>query len=188
MISGATALRMVGARTAKSIREDDFYASPPQAVEALLSVENFDGPIWEPACGDGAISKVLAAAGHEVVSTDLVDRGYGESRIDFLMEHEARAPNIVTNPPFKLGNQFAEHACHLATGKVCFLMRLVWLEGRARKKMFGKTGLSRVWVFSSRIPRMNRGGYDGPVVSSTIAFAWFVWSPDHQGPTQLGWI
>jgi len=46
-------------------------------VRALLSVETFEGSIWEPACGDGAISKVLLAAGFDVVSTDLIDRGFG---------------------------------------------------------------------------------------------------------------
>ena len=55
----------------------DFYPTPPEAIRALLSVETFEGSIWEPACGDGAISKVLLEAGHEVVSTDLIDRGYG---------------------------------------------------------------------------------------------------------------
>lgn len=55
----------------------DFYPTPPEAVRALLSVETFTGSIWEPACGDGAISKVLIEAGFEVVSTDLIDRGFG---------------------------------------------------------------------------------------------------------------
>jgi hypothetical protein len=41
--------------------------------------ERFNGDIWEPACGDGAMSRELAAAGHTVISTDLVDRGYGEA-------------------------------------------------------------------------------------------------------------
>jgi hypothetical protein len=55
----------------------DFYPTPPEAVRALLSVETFTGSVWEPACGDGAISKVLIEAGFEVVSTDLIDRGFG---------------------------------------------------------------------------------------------------------------
>jgi hypothetical protein len=62
----------------------EFYPTPPEAVRALLSVEKFDGPVWEPACGNGAISRELAAAGHEVVSTDLQDYGFGRSGIDFL--------------------------------------------------------------------------------------------------------
>jgi hypothetical protein len=40
----------------------DFYPTPPEAVRALLSVESFEGSIWEPACGDGAISRTLVEA------------------------------------------------------------------------------------------------------------------------------
>jgi hypothetical protein len=50
----------------------------------LLSVERFDGDIWEPACGDGAISKELIKAGYTVVSTDLIDRDFGDGQADFL--------------------------------------------------------------------------------------------------------
>lgn len=182
------ARRMVGARKAQSIRGDDFYASPPEAVEALLKVETFDGPIWEPACGDGAISRVLIQHGHEVVSTDLVSRGYGLSGRDFLFETRTEAPNIITNPPFKLAEQFADRAVSLTTGKVAFLMRLVWLEGRRRRKFFQSTPLARVHVFSGRIPRMHRGDYDGPKSSSSIAFAWFVWDHAHTGAPRLGWL
>jgi hypothetical protein len=57
----------------------EFYPTPPEAVRALLSVEVFDGSIWEPACGDGAISRQLVAVGHDVVSTDFVDHGFGTS-------------------------------------------------------------------------------------------------------------
>src|SRR3546814_8432653 len=60
---------------------DDFYPSPRSATLALLSVERFEGTIWEPACGNGAISRVLEEQGHEVVSTDLIDRGYGTGGI-----------------------------------------------------------------------------------------------------------
>src|SRR5438874_9423105 len=82
--------------------KDDFYPTPAPATVALLAKEQFGPSIWEPACGDGAISKVLEANGHNVVSTDLFNRGYGEARIDFLMEQQLLAPQIVTNPPFKM--------------------------------------------------------------------------------------
>lgn len=188
-MSDITAARMmVGARTAKSIRGDDFYASPPEAVEALCNVERFDGAIWEPACGTGAISDVLAKRGYPVISTDLAYRGYGDGGVDFLMEYAARAPNIVTNPPFKLAEQFAEHALLLTGGKVAFLMRLVWLEGQRRRNLFVRSPLARVWVFSRRIPRMHRHDYTGPTTTSTIAFAWFVWEHGHSGRPELGWL
>jgi hypothetical protein len=97
--------QVVAARSAQDSYkrvQDDFYPTPPRGIESLLRVETFDGPIWEPACGDGAISMVLKAHGYAVESTDLVDRGYGKPGIDFLMEFAPLAPNIVTNPPFKL--------------------------------------------------------------------------------------
>lgn len=78
----------------------EFYPTPPEAVRALLSVESFSGSIWEPACGDGAISKVLEAAGYQVISTDLIDRGYGAGGQDFLKSDRPLAKNIITNPPY----------------------------------------------------------------------------------------
>src|SRR5215472_18606376 len=60
---------------AKNRARDDFYPTPPEGTWALLSAIRFAGTIWEPACGDGSISRVLEAAGHKVTSTDLVDRG-----------------------------------------------------------------------------------------------------------------
>lgn len=179
---------MTGARTARALRADDFHPSPPEAVHALCDVEQFDGPIWEPACGDGAISKVLMQRGYEVISTDLVERGFGQGRIDFLMERHPMAPNIVTNPPFKNAEEFAERALDLTAGKVALLLRLVWLAGKSRGKMFACAPLARVWVFSGRLPMMHRDGYDGPRSSNAIDFAWFVFEHGHKGRPELGWL
>ena len=82
---------------------NEFYPTPPEATRALLSVEQFDGDIWEPACGDGRIAKVLTDHGHAVISTDLHAYGHGETGIDFLRERTARAKHIVTNPPYGWG-------------------------------------------------------------------------------------
>src|SRR4051794_29054930 len=60
----------------------DFYATPTWVTEALLRHVRLRGPVWEPCCGDGAMSTVLATHGHEVVSTDIVDRGFGEPGVD----------------------------------------------------------------------------------------------------------
>jgi len=172
---------------AENRERDDFYPTPPEGTRALLSVERFDGPIWEPACGDGAISKVLIDAGYEVISSDLVDRGYGESRADFLMEYKPRAPNIVTNPPFKMAEPFVRKALDLTTGKVAMLCRLAWLEGRERRKMFESTPLARVWVFAGRLS-LQRARLAEKHEGGMIAFAWFVWDHSHKGPPTLGWV
>jgi hypothetical protein len=107
----------------------EFYPTPPEATLALLSAETFDGTIWEPACGEGHIAKVLANAGYQVTSTDLVDYGFGEPNRDFLAERKPLAKHIITNPPYGRGlaDAFAKHAIQLTRetcGTVAMLMNL----------------------------------------------------------------
>ena len=156
-----------------------------------MSVERFRGRVWEPACGDGMMSKVLETK-YRVISTDVADRGYGEPGVDFLAQTKARAPNIVTNPPFNLINAFVPKALSLTTGKVALLARLSFLEGTRRRVMFTTT-LARVWVFSGRVAiphaRSRRDGYvNKDDKGGMIAFAWYVWEHGHEGPPALGWL
>lgn len=184
-----------GPTYASALRDDpvnrethDFYPTWPQATEALLRVEQFDGAIWEPACGDGAMSRVLESAGYEVISTDLIDRGYGEGGRDFLTEWNPLAPNIVTNPPFRWAIEFTDRALQLTTGKVALFLRLAFLEGVERGAWFPKTPLGRVWVMSRRVP-IERGKLkEAGEGNGVIAFAWFVWDHAHSGPPTLGWL
>lgn len=169
--------------------ENDFYPTPPEATHALLDCENFTGTIWEPACGDGAISKVLEERGHVVWSSDLIDRGYGLGGYDFLTSHR-KADNIITNPPFTLAQQFVEHSLQAtkeSQGKVAMLCKLVFLEGQKRKAFFESTPLARVHVFSKRV-NFYREGVKGKLGTSMMAFAWFVWSHGHEGPPTIAWI
>lgn len=173
------------ARAALRERGDDFYATPACAVRALLAVEPIPLTCWEPACGDGAIVRVLRESGRAVIATDLVDWGCPDavSRRDFLLEREAPAgvPAIVTNPPFKLAEEFVEHAIGLVP-EVYMLMRGAFLEGqRWYRPEENKAGLglrdhlARVWMFAPRLPFMHRHGYDGPKNSNSgMPFAWFV--------------
>ena len=80
-------------------QHEDYYATEPKATEWLCRLEQFDGRILEPACGEGHISEVLKAAGYEVVSRDLVDRGYGEVADFLAIDNQEWKGNIVTNPP-----------------------------------------------------------------------------------------
>lgn len=167
---------------------DDFYPTPPRATRALLSVERFNGTVLEPACGDGAISKVLQEAGHNVISNDLINRGFGTPHVDFLLDFQTRVENIITNPPFKLANEFALHAIEMASNKVAFLCRLGWLEGQERRKMFVSTPLARVWVFSGRVPMLRGGNQMMKGGGGMIAFAWYVWDKAYSGAPSLGWL
>lgn len=181
----------VAAQDPNYVREkDDFFPTPLRAVEALLAAERFDGRVWEPACGDGAISRPFEAAGYEVVSTDLVDRGYGQHGVDFLMEWRPRAPNIVTNPPFKLAVPFVRKSLQLTTGKVAMLLKIAFLEGQERGQLFRESPLARVLVFSQRLAFVPGGTIGARKLDGggMMAFAWFVFDHAHTGKPTLGWL
>ena len=183
-MSRAGALRMAGAGDRANRDRDDYYPTPPAATAALLRVERF-AAVWECACGDGRMARELEAGGCRVVATDLVDRGYGQGRIDFLMERRLLAADIVTNPPFKLGAQFARHGLNLGAGKMALLLRLGFLEGSGRGDVLDR--LARVWVFRGRLTFSRRGEIADPK-GGMIAYAWFVWDRAHVGPATVGWI
>ena len=172
-------------------RASDLYETPPEAVRALLGVEKLPQGLWEPACGPGSIVRVLRAVGHQVVATDLNDYGCPDSAagIDFLME--CSAPKliqaIVTNPPYQLANEFVQHALDLCP-MVVMLLRLAFLESERRVPILDGGELARVHVFRNRLPMMHRDGWTGPKSSNSIAFAWFVWDRNHQGPPVLNRI
>ena len=69
----------LGARNyAQNEREvNDHYATEPKALELLLDHITLDENVWECACGEGHLRKVLEAHGYQVKATDLIDRGYG---------------------------------------------------------------------------------------------------------------
>lgn len=169
----------------------DFYPTPPYAVENLLERENFTGSVWECACGDGAISKVLKSKGFNAYSSDITDRGYGENRsLDFLNDELTKgisADNIITNPPFKLAKQFVEKSLKIAIKKVAILQRLAFLESKERYKLFTTTPLKCIYVFSKRL-NFYPYGIEDKNKSGMLAFAWFVWEQGYNKKPCINWI
>lgn len=164
----------------------DFYPTPKWATRVLIESEAFEGEIWEPACGDGAMAQVLAETGNPVVASDLYDRGFGEAGVDFLKSYR-QTENIVTNPPFNSAEGFVATAHRLARRKFALLLRLAFLEGANRQRtIFSAIPPARVWVFSERITFYPAGAVKKG--SGTTAYAWFVWDKDHTGPTELHWL
>lgn len=167
--------------------EADFYPTPRDAVEALLRNETFAGSIWENSCGDGAICRVLEDHGYrDIIATDLVDRGYGETGHDFITSSYT-ADNVVMNPPFSLAQQFVELSLARTTGKVAMLGKLQFLEGQKRQPFFLATPLARVYVFSKRV-NFYRNGEKGNYSTSTMAFSWFVFEHGYTGEPVIRWI
>lgn len=181
--------RKVGLASDKKKREkDDFYSTGYAGTEALMDVETFDGAIWECACGQGHISRFLEALGREVISTDLVDRGYGTPRVDFLLERTPKAPNIITNPPFKLTIPFIKHALSLTTGKVAMFLPISYLAGKNRaKKIWSTTPIARFYIFTWRVESERSGKYES-TGGGMMNFMWAVWDHKHVGPPTTHWL
>ena len=168
--------------------ERDFYATPPEAVEQLLSLETFSHRVWEPACGHGHISKVFESHGYEVRSTDIEHRGFGEGGIDFLSCREKDInTDICTNPPYKYAQEFVEKAMEVvAEGhKVAMFLKLTFLEGKNRRQMYEKYPPKVVYVSSSRLGCGKNGIEWKP---SSIAYGWFVWEKGFHGTPGIKWF
>jgi hypothetical protein len=153
----------------------DFYATPDWVTEALLRHVSFRGPIWEPCCGDGAMSTILAAHGYEVVSTDIADRGFGTPGVDFLTCQDVprACRSTITNPPYGDSGSHAEqsrspramldflrHALSLTAsvqGQLALLVRLQWIAGRRAAEMMSAAPFSAVVVLTQRIQWFDMG-------------------------------
>jgi hypothetical protein len=164
----------------------DFFPTPTWATHALIDNEKFSGEIWECACGDGAMARVLEHATPRVEASDLYERGYGEAGVDFLATRR-RAANIITNPPYNCAEGFISTGIKNAERKFALLLRLAFLEGGNRHRtIFSRHPPSRVWVFSERITFYPAGAERKG--SGTTAYAWFVWDKDASGSTELRWL
>jgi len=182
-----TSKRLVGDSVTNARKSNDFYPTPTWAVEALVKREDFYGDIWEPACGDGAISKVLERAGYNVISSDLIDRGYGCAGIDFL-KSSAVHDNIITNPPFTLCSEFIGKSKQSASRKIAMFLKTTALEGSKRYTMWVDTAFpfARMYQFVNRVNfEKDEGTHKS---GGMMAFAWFIWDKEHVGSPTIHWI
>jgi hypothetical protein len=160
----------------------DNYPTPDIATLSLLALEEFPGVVWEPACGSGNIARHFPGCIASDIRTDNI---FGEPGVDFLKETRL-VNHIVTNPPYRLAQQFVEHALECVDGKVAMLCKLAFLEGKARYSLFKRHPVRTVYVFSKRLPIVKEG--DTRKQSSMIPFAWFVWEKGYTGKTSVEWI
>ncbi len=176
---------------------DDWYVEPTWCPARLFDVEQFDGKVWDPACGLGRIPAAAIAAGMEAIGSDKVLRvtplpsWQWSWPVDFLDgEKLPIARNIVSNPPFSLAQAFVRQALQTVSGKVAMLLPAKFLHSEKRRPWFARTPLARVWILSSR-PSMP----PGPVIEAGISpgggkadFIWMVWDPRHSGPVEMRWL
>lgn len=190
-VTGANLRAAVGTDSAtKEERGHNLYQTPPEAMRTLLSLMRFSPKVRDPACGKGAISRMLEDAGYDVIISDLVDYGtvtqHGECQAvgDFLTsEPDGDDADIVTNPPYgEHLNAFVAHALRVhRPRRMALLLNLNFLcgtESEDRNFAMDENPPSRIYVFARRLPMMHRDGWDGPEASSRMNTAWFVWEMD----------
>lgn len=202
MLTGA---KLVGDNPERGRVENDYYATPFSATEALLNALNESGEtlssdtILEPSAGEGHIVKVLKDfyPYNEIVANDIA---YRSSRlgidvnggIDFLnYEPHRKYDTIITNPPFALAQEFIEKALTLTNRRVIMFAKIQLLEGDKRRKMFDNSPLKYVYVFSKRVNPLRNGeatDENGKPWASTMCFAWFVWDLEYEGEPIIRWL
>jgi hypothetical protein len=189
--------------------DDDFYATPAICTEVLLKrlmqlrfyhMGIYD--IWEPACGDLAISKVFQNSGFIVKNSDIVDRCNSRDlrprgrwfRWDFIGDNSDKplgivgAPltrtAIITNPPFKHWLEFAIKSLSY-TNEVCLFGMLNYMSGIKRfNQLFSVKPPQLIMVFTKRVEFSNGSNF--------YDFCWYVWSDElkqqNEGRTIIEWI
>lgn len=164
----------------------DFYPTPEYATLALLNHEKFNGNILEPACGDGAISKVCESYGFQTYSSDIISRGFG-AQADFF-ELTQGYDNIITNPPYSCALKFVLQSKRIARAKIAMFLKTVFLEGSNRYEMFNDRTfpLKKVLQFSSRVT-LYKGGVRLKN-SGMISYAWFIWDREYYGEPTIQWL
>lgn len=193
-----TTFAQLGASNHSDVEREanDFYATDPNTLEILLDALDRDGvklhhDILEPSCGMGHLSEVLKQHGYNVSSYDLVDRGYGVAGVDFLKTNYVGIGifDILTNPPYKYAQEFVEHSLDiLEDGCNCImLLKIQFLEGQARRKLFEKYPPKYIYVNSTRQTCYINGDMSKKM-SSASCYCWFVWEKGFTGEPTIRWI
>jgi hypothetical protein len=172
----------------------DDFPTPPWATRALLehvlhSSELSELTCLEPACGVGHMSKVLKEYFGEVQSSDIHDYGYGAIR-DYL-KHPYKIDCcdwMITNPPFRLAEDFILKSLRLAREGVAILARTVFLESVGRhERIFSRNPPTIVAQFTERVP-MLKGRLDKSASTAT-GYCWLVWKrKKRKTEPRLVWI
>ncbi|PJR11497.1 SAM-dependent methyltransferase [Sinorhizobium meliloti] len=172
----------------------DDFPTPPWATRALIEhVIGADNArsktCLEPACGRGYMSRPLAEYFRCVDSADAYSYGFGAVRDFLTYPYEARSHDwVITNPPFRLAEEFVARAMTVARQGVAILARTVFLESVGRyESIFRKQPPTVFAQFSERVP-MVKGRVDQKASTAT-GYAWFVWEKSGALlPPRLAWV
>ncbi len=170
----------------------DDFPTPPWATRALCEflAQDYDigeMSVREPAANRGHMVKPLAEYFATVDAADVHDYGSGYPIRDYLFPGDLEVVDFtITNPPFRLAEQFIERAGQTSSIGFAVIVRAAFLEGQGRhERLFSKNPPSYVLQFTERVV-MHKGRL-APEGSTATAYAWLVWI-DGESPTKLRWI
>ncbi len=157
-------------------RDLDFYPTPPNVTQALMQFlhdEQIICPftvIWEPACGNGIMSKEIEKFGHKVLSTDIRNTGYGQGEVDFLGNITLECGAIITNPPFAPSVQFINKSM-VSAPITAFLLKSQYWHAENKTELFKRYPPAYILALNWRPDFMDgeRGG------SPTMECIWTIW-------------
>jgi hypothetical protein len=168
----------------------DLFPTPPWATRALCEFIGTSRDLklrraWEPACGLGHMVRPLSEYFELVYASDAVRYGHGAVR-DFLFPGDEPAFDwIITNPPFRLAEEFAHSMIDRAREGAAILVRTAFLESVGRyESLFSKRKPTAILQFSERVP-MHKGRLE-PNGSTATAYCWIVWETQPHEPCSRG--
>lgn len=188
-----TSHAVMAQRTEAADSPDDF-PTPPWATRALIEhvLENkaaFAGmTCLEPACGAGHMAKVLEEYFGEVKATDAYPYGYGAIRNYLTDTYAANSCDwVITNPPFRLAEEFILRSFRVARRGIAILARTVFLESAGRyNAIFRDRPPTKFAQFAERVP-MLKGRLD-PTATTATGYAWLVWEKESLCEPRLMWV
>jgi hypothetical protein len=132
--------------------------------------------------------KVLNEYFAEIRSSDVHDYGYGATHDYLKHPYEINCCDwIITNPPFRLAEDFVLKSLRLARRGVAILARTVFLESVGRyERIFSRNAPSIVAQFTERVP-MVQGRLDKSASTST-GYCCLVWEAKRASRPRLVWI
>lgn len=170
------------------------FPTPPWATRALcewLTERGIDLSVLEcvePAANRGHMVAPLAEYFHNVVASDVHDYGAGFPVADYLIGPVEPTDFTITNPPFRLAQQFIDRAIAASRYGCAVIVRSAFLEGVGRhEELFSRNPPSHVLQFAERVV-MHKGKL-APTGSTATAYCWLVWLVDsYQAEPRMGWI
>ena len=135
------------------------------------------------------MARVLKEYFGTVQQSDAYDYGQGTMR-DFLTHpfETSSVDWVITNPPFRLSEEFAIRALKIAREGVAILARTGFIESVGRyRNLFEKTPPTKFAQFTERVP-MVKGRLDRKAVTAT-SYAWLVWEKTRgNAAPRLVWV